>query len=125
MGSRVFGHALQVKFDRFPDVVRDFLDGLSGGDALWQIGDKSGHVVGPAFDHHRVLLPESIRCRAQRAKRQSPNPCSALAHRNRNPGTQLGIIACQRGLNHFRHTIRAQVLPAQQNHRGVWGLTSG
>src|ERR1035437_1842705 len=52
----VFGHALQVKFDRLPDVVRDFLDGLSGGDASWPIGDKSGHVVGPAFHNYSVLL---------------------------------------------------------------------
>jgi predicted nucleotidyltransferase len=56
IGSRVFGHAFQVKFDRLPDVVRDFLDGLSGGDASWQIGDKSGHVVGPAFHNYSVLL---------------------------------------------------------------------
>jgi hypothetical protein len=29
-GLPVFGHALQVKFDRLADVVGDFLDGLSG-----------------------------------------------------------------------------------------------
>ena len=52
----VFGHALQVEFDGLPDVARDFLDGLSGGGATWQIGDKSGHVVWPAFDNYSVPL---------------------------------------------------------------------
>src|ERR1035437_2407046 len=37
-------------------IVRDFLDGLSGGDASWQIRDIGGHVVWAAFHNYSVLL---------------------------------------------------------------------
>ena len=56
----ILRHALQVKLDRLPDVVRDFLDGLSGGDASWQIGDKpsvpleSGHSSAYLFSQDAI-----------------------------------------------------------------------
>jgi len=38
-GLAVFRHAIEVKFDGLSNVVRDSLDGLSGGDATRQIRD--------------------------------------------------------------------------------------
>ena len=60
--------------------------------------------------HIRNRREAYLPCRAGWAKRQIPNPGSALAHCNRDPGTQLGSMARQRGINHLRDAIGAEVL---------------
>src|ERR1039458_4666801 len=49
--------------------------------------------------HIRNRREAYLPCRAGWAKRQIPNPGSALAHCNRDPGTHIGSMARQRGIS--------------------------